>query len=279
MPGNAGSARITDTYRARTIALRRRLVVAAAGAWRLQVDQLDETFAAWLATAGRLLTLTQAELARQADGYLAAFVGSELGTAAAPAGVDVAAFAGVTVDGRPVRELLAPALFTVKQALGAGRPFEQASALGRARGVRNVTYEAASTADRALDEAIAAEPRVRGWRRVTSTRPCGACIAAATGAVQKTSVVLERHPHCSCSKEPVVAGVRERVRRPTGRELFDQLSKADQDALFAGRGGEAKAELIRSGKVDLGDLLSRDRQALEGRPPILTETPLARLSP
>lgn len=277
MPGSARSAAITDAYRARLVALRRRIVVAVGAAWSLDPEHLDETFRTWLGRADRLITDAQAVGARLSDAYVAAFVGSELDQAVTPAGLDLARYAGVTMDGRPIREVLAPAIFTVKRELGRGAGFDQAANAGRARAIRNTTSELRASSDAALDDAIAAEPRIRGWRRVTSGRPCGACLAAATGAVQQTDEVMLVHPSCSCTKEPVVGGVRERVKRPTGSDLFDGMSKAQQDELFAGRGGEAKAELIRSGAVSLNDLATVQRQALDGRPPILTETTLADL--
>lgn len=278
MPAEAESVRITDVYRAQTIEARRRIALAAGALWQIDPERLEESFGFWLSRMALLLAATQADLARLSDAYVATFVSSELGEAVAPVGVDVGAYAGKTIDGRAVADVLGPALFTVKRLVGDGKPFEQASAAGRARAVRNVEVETAGASRAALDEALEREPRVRGWRRVTSRRPCGACLAARTGAIQKTSELLRTHPHCSCSKEPVVEGVRERIKRPTGAELFESMSKTEQDALFAGRGGADKAELVRSGAVDLSDLASSDRQALDGRPAILTETPLAKLA-
>lgn len=285
MPAAERSVRITDTYRTRVAGLRRAAVAAVAGLWTLEVDNLEATFAAWLARSELVLAATQTQIARSADAYAAAFVGSELGRAVAPLGLDPAAYAGQAIDGRSLRSLLAPTLFTVKRGIGEGRPFDEASSLGRARALRDATTQVDAAGDQALDDVLDERDEVRGWRRVASGGACGACLASMTGAIHETSRVLERHPHCRCSKEPVVDGVRDRIRRPTGAEVFEAMSIEEQNRLFAGRGGEAKAELLRSGAVAFDDLYSETRFSLPGstgsrivRPPaIVTETPLAEL--
>lgn len=278
MPAEERSAALTDAYRARLVELRRRALLVVDAAWILDIERLDETFGEWLDRAETLLAAVQEQSAALSVAYVAEFVASELDEPATSADIDTEAPAGVTQDGRPLREVLAPALLTVKRSIGAGLAFELASNAGRARALRNSTTELTAAADAALDEALEAEPRVKGWRRVTSRRPCGACLGLATGNVERTKKVILRHPHCSCSKEPVVDGVRERVRRPTGAEVFDRLTTAEQDRLFAGRGGKEKAELVRSGKVDVADLVSHDHQALDGRSTIVSETALDRLT-
>jgi len=258
------SLRLTDAYRARLVELRRRAVTATAAAWALELDDLDASFLAWLGTADRILSTTQAELVRLSDLYVAHYIASELGVPPSPVGVAPSTIAGTTNDGRALREILRPSLFTVKKAIGEGRPFAEASKLGEARALRNATTEVDGAADRTVDELLEARPEVRGWRRVASGGACGACLAAMTGAVQDTSKLLHRHPHCRCTKEPVVDGVPDRAGRPTGKDLFDQMSAEEQNALFAGRGGERKAELLRSGAVDLEDFELETRFAVEG---------------
>lgn len=277
MPATAEAARTTDAYRVRLIQGRRGMVLAAARLWTLVEGDLEGSFASWLARTDRLTSAAQANAVTLSDAYAAAYAGAELGEAVAPIGIDAAVFAGRTLDGRPLRAQLASALIAVKSALAGGRTFEAASATGRARALRTVSAELDGAADRALDVALDRQPSIRGWRRVSSARACGACLGSVTGAIQKTDSVLLRHPHCRCTKEPVVEGVKESIRRPTGRELFDRMSKVEQDELFAGRGGEAKAELVRSGRVELGDLVSKDAAPISGRPAAITETPLEHL--
>lgn len=278
MPATAEAARMTDGYRLRLIQSRRGAVLAVSRLWTLQEGDLQGSFAAWLGRSVLLAAAVQASSARLSDAYAAAYTAAELGEDVAPLGIDVERLAGRTADGRLLRDQLASALVAVKSALADRRTFEAASSAGRARALRSVSVEIDSAADRALDEALDRQPKIRGWRRVSSSRACGACLGSVTGAVQKTNTVLLRHPHCRCTKEPVVEGVKETLRRPTGRELFDRMPKTEQDELFVGRGGEAKAELVRSGRVELGDLVSKDRAPIPGRSAAITETPLADLT-
>lgn len=276
MPATPAAANETAVYRHRLIALRRRAIAALVAWWVLDEADLDGSFLRWLTMASVAVTGTQQVAARLSIAYVAGFVAAELGGephgAAGPAGV------GETIDGRPVRAVLAPSLFTVKRRLAAGAPFEASSTAGRARAVRAATTEIDGTADRTLTAALVGDRRVAGWRRVTSGSACGACLGLADGDIEPPATPLLRHPHCRCTKEPVVDGVAEVLRRPTGRQLFDAKTPAAQDELFAGRGGHAKAELVRSGAVDLADLVSVDRQVLPGRPAVITEPGLDRLA-
>lgn len=265
MPASASSLELTDAYRERLARIRRSTIGALSRLWVLDLEDLDASFLAWLALADRLLTATQADAVRSTDAYAAAFIGTELGRpAVAPLGLAGSGIVGTATDGRPLRELLRPSVFTVKAAIGAGRSFAEASSLGQARALRASTTELDRAGDRALDLAIEEHDAITGWRRVASGGACGACLASMTGAVQSTARVLERHPHCRCTKEPVVDGAPDRIERPTGRELFEQMTPAEQNRLFAGRGGAEKAELLRTGKVDFEDLYSETRFSLPG---------------
>lgn len=284
MAASRESLRLTDNYRRRIVALRRTTIAALYASWELDEDNLDRSFARWLAGAEVALSAAQRTAAVLADVYVAGFVGSELGVPSAPLGLDPGAFAGRSGDGRPLREALTPPLYTVKRAIGAGRPIASALVSGRARAVRTASVELDAAADGALDSVLIARDEVVGWRRVSSSGSCGACLAAVTGAVQADARPLLRHPHCRCTKEPVVAGVPDKFTRPTGQDLFDAMTAAEQNRLFAGRGGEAKAELLRSGKVTLEDLSTETRfnnvGARGGRgtfDPMIVETPLEEL--
>lgn len=53
-------------------------------------------------------------------------------------------------------------------------------------------------------QSMQADPKARGWRRITSGKPCSFCsLLAGRGAVYgKDSVDFAAHDHCSCSAEP-----------------------------------------------------------------------------
>ena len=147
-----------------------------------------------------------------------------------------------------------------------------AAGLTRARAI--AAWQVAESARTALADAMTESDVVVGWRRATSGAPCGACLAAATGAILDTEDVPEAHTNCQCVAEPVIRGVRDLHPRPTGEEIFDSLTAEQQDALFAGRGGAEKARLIRSG-TPLSALITRSTMAAQADQ--ITETPLAAL--
>lgn len=257
MAGREASLELTDRYRTGLAGLRDRLLVVLGRSWGLiDRDELDESFAVWLAGAAGRLGEGQRLGVGVSGAYLAAFVTSELGRAATTPKVDADRFAGRARDGRALEDALFPAVIAVKVRLRDGATPPEALQAGWSRAARVVSMESMGAARDALDAGVSEDPRIAGWRRVVSSGACGACLASATGAIQDTQRVLEVHGHCRCVKEPVVSGVRDRARRPTGQERFDQLAPAQQARLFAGRGGEEKAKLVRDGIVPFSALIA-----------------------
>lgn len=58
--------------------------------------------------------------------------------------------------------------------------------------------------------------------------------------------------------------------RATGKELFEALTKPEQDALL----GAEKADLIRSGKAELADFVMRQESPAPKEDDFITEKPL-----
>ncbi len=277
MPRSEASYALTDAYRRQLLALRDAAVATATAAWAaINPSDLDGTYAAWAAAAAAVTAASGRMAVAATSSYLEEFLGRELDVA----GVTVPAVdlerAEQGRDGRPLIETLQPPLYTIKSTLLQRRPLEQALASGLARAVRTVSVEVMADGRDTLDEISRQDTRIVGWRRATTGGPCGACLAAATGAIQHTDVVLRVHAHCRCVKEPVVAGVQERIRRPSGQELFDRLTPTEQDNLFAGRGGQAKADLVRDGDVPLEALLTAQPKARAVDD--IVETPLSALT-
>jgi len=276
MPGNPRSLDVTDRYRTGLVGLRARTLQAVAATWGVvSLDDLDQTGDRWARMAGAIVATAREQAALASTAYLAAYLTSETGRAVTAQQPDTARYAQQLDTGKSPGEGMASALVAVRVALAHQRPAAHALQAGlvRARGMASANVSQAAREQ--LSDAIQADDRVAGWRRATSGSPCGACLAAATGAVRADSDVPEAHTHCQCVAEPVVRGVRERAHRPTGQELFDAMTPADQDALFAGRGGAEKAELIRTGQVQLRDLL--DRSGMAATADQITERPLSAL--
>lgn len=275
MPASRTALALTDAYRDRLLTIRQRAALVVAHGWRnLEPARLEESYAAWLATTQATVEAAKREGVAASDAYLAAYLAAELASEARPRGLDPEPYLEA-IGGRPLGRALLTPLLTVKVALQQGRPSSEALRLGLARATRIAAVEAMDAPRRALADLMRDEDRIAGWRRVTSRNACGACLALADGVVRDPGDVLETHGHCRCTAEPVVRGVRERIRRPTGREHFDALSHEEQDALFHGRGGAEKAELIRAGAVPFDALIQREH--MEATPDEFTEAPLSRL--
>lgn len=273
MPATREAVHATDAYRYQLLAIRAQLTRLLIAQWRaVDVVDLNGTYKRWLDAATITLAAAQRHGVQLTTSYLTVFLSAELGKPTTPA-VHIVPdlLAGKGMDGRPLDEVLLPALFTVKIAIGQRRTFSEALTMGLNRALRTaaVEYEAASRS--ALDQLLAGDQRVAGWRRVTSGNACGACLAAATGAIQREQTTMPVHAHCRCTKEPVVRGVRERYQRPTGRETFDAMTSGQQDALL----GVEKADLIRSGQVPFDRLIAE--VPMVHAPDGITEAPLQAL--
>jgi len=101
-------------------------------------------------------------------------------------------------------------------------------------------------------------------------------MGSATGAIHPVGDMPKVHRHDRCVAEPVIRGVRDRVDRPTGEQLWHRMTPIQQDTVFSNRGGHQKADLIRSGAVALPDLVTPS--PLATMPDEITETPLAALA-
>lgn len=271
MPASTRSLGVTDRYRQQVITLRGHAVTVAKQNWfrLMHADDLDGSHAAWVAATAPALTVFQRTAAQLSAAYLAAYGLSETGDHTAILAVPERA--GVARDGKPLAEALVPSVFTVKRAIGDGKPVDQALREGLDRAARMVGEEAVSSARDALSEGIRADDRIIGWRRVTSGG-CGACMAAATDDVMEDFEPLDTHPWCECSTEPVFADVPDTVSRPTGEELFDRMPEEQQDAAL----GPDTAKLVRSGGVAFRDLLQRD--PMVAIPDGITQAPLSALT-
>lgn len=272
MPAAERSIRLTDAYRTRIALLQQRATEETAGDWgSVTLDDLDGTHAAWLAGIVPTLDLFQRAGQTLTLAYLTAFIASELNRAPTPPPAPRATV-GVTDDGRPLAEGLTTSLIGVKTALKDGQEPQAALDAGKARATRMAASAAIFTPRAELDEQIATHDQIIGWRRVTFGG-CGACLAAATGAIQHEREILRVHDHCRCTKEPVVRDVTETAFRPTGRDIFGAMSAQAQDQLL----GADKAHLIRSGEVPFDQLIAASPQAI--RPDGITEAPLEALTP
>lgn len=269
---------MTGAYRARLLVVRQAVTQRIAATWTATVsaDDLEESHAAWTAGAVALLAAGQGQGVAATGAYCNAFLEAELGRRVSVPRAAQSALVGRDSMGRPLDVALASSLTGVRVALRDGHEPAQAMRFGLARAIRLAAVETMAAPDAELGSRMVRDDRFAGWRRVASAGACGACLASVDGALRPPDDPLRRHAHCRCVREPAVVGVRDRVRRPTGREAFFSLTGREQAELFRGRGGEEKAKLVRQGLVPFAALISR--QPMKAAPDEITERTFADLA-
>jgi hypothetical protein len=271
MPANPRSLAITNAYRARLTDLAEQVDRAVRRGWTsVTVDDLADAHARWAASVASVATVMQQTGVRLTAGYVWAFVASETGERPPfPAIQDTTS--GLAEDGRSLREALQSPLIGVRAALKDGKPPEAALSTGLDRGLF-IAGGATDWASRStLSDLMTSHDQIVGWRRV-SGGGCGACMAAATGAIHRDDEALEVHANCQCTTEPVVKGVPDRVAHPTGPEIFASLPKSEQDA----RLGPEAAELLRTDQISFKDLIARSPMAAQADQ--ITQAPVSALT-
>lgn len=265
MPASAVSLRLTDAYRHRLQAMKRAARDMTARSWqRVTLEDLDGSHAEWLPRAAAVIEEAQRAGVVLTAAYVAAFVASETDSAPRVPPVDSGPYVQAE-SGAPIAASLAGTLIAVKVALKDGRDPAAALSHGGNVAARLAATNAMVAPRRALSDTLTRD-EFAGWRRVARQRACLACLADA-GKTLPAGTPLRYHDECSCTAEPVVRGVTERVQRPTGVAMFHSMSVGEQDSLY----GE-KAALIRQGDATLEDFKGRSPMALV--PDRLTEAPL-----
>jgi len=257
MPGSELSLHVTDAYRAELRALQDAAAAVVRIGWRrLQAAELEATYESWLTTVASAVTATQLRAVALSGGYLSAFLTSELGRAAdAPSVAPQEPYAGISRDGRAVRDAYRSPLIAVLARLKRGEPLDRALAVGQRRALFMVGLDIDHAAQGSLFDGMAGDDRFSGWRRAVRGT-CGACLADTRSYARDVGEPMRRHPHCQCIAEPGVRGVLERHRRPSGDEIFAAMAPREQDLAV----GPRVAEAIRQGEISLGALLGHSHQ-------------------
>lgn len=246
------SLRITDLYAGRLKSRAAGVERQLGRAWRLDRDDFDGSFDAWLALALPAVERAQLENVRLTAAYVSAFVLSETGRRERPR-MDPADYVGVTADGSPLDEGMAWPRIRAKQVMAEGGDVDAASRVAQAAAVAMAGMDVYGAARRPLADWLGSSGV--GWRRVVVGETCGACLGLADGRVMSPSARLHVHPSCDCVAEPVLGP--DRFRRATGSQVFESLSPDERRAAL----GDEAAALVDEGRIGLSDLVSEVRTA------------------
>lgn len=256
MPATRLAFSLTRAYQEQARLLVERAQAVARLAWRtVSLDDLDATFARWLDTTVTQTAVAQRQAAQLAGGYLRGYLSAELEEPVDVEPVDASGWVGRARDGRLLRDALPSALVAVKAQIGRHDP--AALRAGERRAVYMVGMAVDHVSRQALAAGIKADPRIRGYRRAVKGT-CGACLGAAS-RTYGDGEDFQVHPGCRCVQEPVVDGARDRFPRPTGKQIFEAMTAAEQDKAV----GPKVAAAVRSGAVTLAALVGESELAEE----------------
>ena len=257
MAANPRSLALEQVHADRLADLQRDAVRLVADRYdRVDPDFLGRSFRQFIPAASEIIAMTQDRAVTQTHGFMRTLVRLETGNIWEPSRRDVG-IPGTTIDGRDLQSALASVPPAVLIAIQQGRPIPEALKRGRQVAIRMAATETADAARRETDNQLIDHPQTfTGWQWV-ARGTCAACLAMMNNK-DRPPGPLEGHPGCTCIKSPSLAGVEGRYPRLDGRQLWDLLTPAQQKAIFK-FDGDAKAEALRKGVIDLDDLVKRER--------------------
>lgn len=244
------NAQATRTHQRQQEATADQAAAAVTEVWdRVDPDDIGRSWAGLVPRATTILAAAQLAGALGSLEYLDDLLG-----AAAPAltRVDPGALSGIASDGRDLPTLLLQPGITTRTLIQRGVPPTRALASGRMQLHTISTTQTADAARASEQLGMAVRPRVVAYTRVVSAKACSRCMILA-GRQYSWSTGFLRHPRCKCTMRPLQIG--ERVEgHDDPRDLFDGLTRAEQDQRF----GKHAAEAIREG-ADMSQVVNARR--------------------
>ncbi|MFB4280840.1 hypothetical protein ACBJ59_36510 [Nonomuraea sp. MTCD27] len=206
-----------------------------------------------LAQIVALLTRGQLAAARLATPYLQQVAAEQGAPSPLEAAVVAGAFAGVAADGRALADLLMQPALRTAGLLVRGADDQDALRSGLASLMRIVATEIPDAGRTAAGAGIVANKQFTTYVRMLRLPSCGRCILLA-GTPYKWSEGFQRHPQCDCYHLPVVRNRGDSLPGETPKQVFEGMTREQQDAAF----GKDAAEAIRAG-ADMGRVVNARR--------------------
>ncbi len=234
------------------------LATATARSVVAQYQQLDEhaLSESWAAGVGPRVqaTVEQAQLtaAQAAAPYLAELAAAQGMPIAAPL-IVASALSGIASDGRPLASLLYLPILLIKNLLGLGVRYPEAFRRGLTFAGTIAATQVSDAGRGGVTVGMVAEKSWVSYIRVLRMPSCARCIVLA-GRVYSYSTGFQRHERCDCEIRPVRRGSAEWDQIPLPEEVFEGMSREEQDKVF----GKAGAESIRLG-ADIGQVVNARR--------------------
>lgn len=195
-------ARLTETHRLAQLRLGAITVRQMLTAFRaLDPEDLDGSFADWLLLVTGIVQGARTQSSSLAAGYLSTFRALTLGlqdrfqpVLAAPA------------DRRALTtSMLVTGPISIRSSLGRKVPLAAALDIAQERTAAAGMRHALAGGRETLTKTAQADPRMAGWKRITSGNACDFCamLASRGGVYGEDSVQFEAHDRCGCTGEPI----------------------------------------------------------------------------
>lgn len=242
--GAQAAAAAASSYQEQQARYAAAAAIAAIRLWR-EIDgkNLDMS---WIGVGARMTLVTgeaQARAAAAASSYLALLLTLQ-GARPSPVRLSKDAFAQLTGDGRPMQSLLYTPVAMSKHLMSDGTRIADAIRQEEAHVALLVRTQVQDAGRMALQSAMAAEPRIRGYLRHVNLPACARCIILA-GRWYRWNDGFLRHPCCDCTMLPAIGD--------------DYVDGEDPEALIAAMREKHPEKLRRS--LTHGDLQALDHGA------------------
>lgn len=201
MVSRADISRITERHRLSQLAAGALVVHQMRAAFKLlDVDDLDGTFEDWLAVVGPIVQSGRTLSSQLASGYLSAVRVLKAGSAFAPV------LAGPIDPAVLSTSMLVTGPVSLRSNFGRV-PIERALQIAEGRSADAGMRHALNGGRETITQTVKADPKARGYQRVTSGNACEFCsmLAGRGGVYGAASADFEAHDRCGCSAEPIYA--------------------------------------------------------------------------
>lgn len=167
----------------------------------LKPSDLDGTFADWLTVVVPIVQASRSASSQLAANYLSVLRAEEIGGRFTPVLAGPASARALSTS------MLVTGPVSIRSALGRGEPLANAVDVALERSSAAGMRYALNGGRETITATIKADPKARGYQRVTSGNACEFCsMLADRGAVYgEAAADFEAHDRCGCTAEPVYA--------------------------------------------------------------------------
>lgn len=194
---------LAETHILAEAQLRGWAVDAVAEVWKTLPAYDEADVGAWLARVQPIVLAAQRQSVAVTNAYLARALERQ------PVAVDPSRIIGAAArNGAAPAEVYRRPFVTIWTALKAGTPYADAVAAGLARATSTAATDVQLAARGTFAAVQAADPRIKGYRRVPDAGACSFCLTVG-GAFVKRATAMALHPWCGCSLAPELEAAEE----------------------------------------------------------------------